>query len=94
MNIDDKELYTKWMNDKDVSENLGSYFRMISLSSEEKWLEEESNGYNFAIVLKDGDRVIPIDNKSLGGPNVKWEEMAKTSYAKRKIKEFSDKSLK
>ena len=58
MNIDDKELYTKWMNDKDVSENLGSYFRMISLSSEEKWLEEESNGYNFAIVLKDGDRLI------------------------------------
>ena len=49
---------------------------------------------NLDCVLKDGDRVIPIDNKSLGGPNVKWEEMAKTSYAKRKIKEFSDKSLK
>lgn len=58
MNPDDKELYTKWMNDKAVSENLGSYFRMISLNSEEKWIEKAVNDYNFAIVLRDDDRLI------------------------------------
>ena len=58
MNPDDKELYTKWMNDKAVSENLGSYFRMISLISEEKWIEKAVNDYNFAIVLRDDDRLI------------------------------------
>ena len=37
MNVDDKEIYTKWMNDKSVAENTGSYFKMISLSMEEEW---------------------------------------------------------
>ena len=54
----DLELYTKWMNDKSVSENLGSYSKMISLVSEEKWILENQNDYNFAIVLREGDELI------------------------------------
>ena len=58
INSSDLELYTKWMNDKSVTENLGSYSKMISLKSEEAFLEDSFNGYNFAIVLRDDDRLI------------------------------------
>ena len=58
MNPDDKEIYTKWMNDKEVCENLGCYSKMISLVSEGKWLEDNLNDYSFAIVLKENDELI------------------------------------
>ncbi len=58
MNPEDKEIYTKWMNDKSVAENTGSYFKMISLPAEEKWLEESSKEYNFAIVLREKNELI------------------------------------
>ena len=58
MNVEDKEIYTKWMNDKSVTENTGSYYRMISLSMEEEWINNKSKGYNFAIVLREGNRLI------------------------------------
>lgn len=58
VNIEDKEIYTKWMNDKEVSENLGRYGKNISLSYEEEKIKKESNNYNFAIVLKDNDELI------------------------------------
>lgn len=58
MNLDDAELYAKWMNDKIVTENIGSYTKMISTLSERQWLEKESTDYNFAIVLKEDDRLI------------------------------------
>ena len=36
INIDDAEIYTKWLNDKEISENLSSS-RMINLESEREW---------------------------------------------------------
>ena len=39
-------------------------------------------------VLKNNDRVVLIDNRYLGGPNVRWEKFAKTSFAKKKLREF------
>ena len=58
MNMDDLEIYTKWMNDKEVTENLGGYARVISLLSEKQWLEKEINDYNFAIIKRDKDELI------------------------------------
>lgn len=58
ISADDAEIYTKWMNDKEVTENLGSYSRMITLNSEKSWIESNSDDYNFAIVLNEKDELI------------------------------------
>ena len=59
INKDDYVIYTKWINDIEVSENLGNYSQMVSLPMEQKFLEELSTkGHNYAIVLNDGDELI------------------------------------
>ena len=59
INIDDVEVYTKWLNDFNVSGNLGNYRMMISLTSEKKILEElTSEGHNYAIILAKDDTLI------------------------------------
>jgi RimJ/RimL family protein N-acetyltransferase len=59
MNTDDVEIYTKWLNDYDVSGYLGIYRQMISLRSEEETLARlTSEGQNYAIVLIDGDVLV------------------------------------
>ena len=59
MNTGDAALYTQWLNDVSVSDNLGTYAKMISLSSEEKALERMAcDGQNYAMVLLDGDTLI------------------------------------
>lgn len=58
LNPKDIEIYTKWMNDKSVSENIGSYYKMISLPIEEKWIEKASKKNNFAIVLRQNNELI------------------------------------
>jgi len=58
MNTDDVEIYTKWLNDPNVSVNLGQYTKTISLVTEQKALEKmASEGHNFSIVKND-DTVI------------------------------------
>ena len=58
MNLEDAEIYTKWMNDKEVTENLGGYSTMVTLESEKNWIQSNSSDYNFAIVLKETDELI------------------------------------
>ena len=59
INMDDLELYTKWMNDIEVVGHLGNYHRMFSLSTEKTALEGlTKEGQNYAIVLNDGDVLI------------------------------------
>jgi RimJ/RimL family protein N-acetyltransferase len=60
INTDDVEIFTKWLNDHDVSSNLGGMFaQMISLNSEKKSLEGlASEGQNYAIVLLENDTMI------------------------------------
>lgn len=59
MNAEDVQLYTQWLNDASVSDNLGTYAKMISLASEEKALARMAcEGQNFAMVLSEGDRLI------------------------------------
>lgn len=58
MNIEDVEIYTKWMNDKEVTENLGSYIRNFPIKVEKDWLEKEDNGYNFAIIKRENNELI------------------------------------
>ena len=59
INVDDVAIYTKWMNDCEITGNLGNYRQMISLTSEKGFLEKLSTeGHNYAIVLLEGDFLI------------------------------------
>lgn len=59
MFMDDLEQYTQWMNDFEVTRYLGQASKLISLENEKKVLEHmAAEGYNFAVVLKAGDRLI------------------------------------
>lgn len=58
VNVEDNEIYIKWMNDKSVSENIGNYSRMISLVTKEDWIKKETLGYNFAIILRENNELI------------------------------------
>ncbi len=59
MNIDDVEIYTKWINDLNITDNLGNSSKVISLHKEKGILEKLSNqDYSFAIILKDEDKLI------------------------------------
>ena len=59
INKDDFEIYTKWLNDVEVSGNLGNYRQMISLTSEQKFLDElMSGGQNYVVVLNENDELI------------------------------------
>lgn len=59
INVEDFEIYTKWLNDYEVSRNLGLHKSLISLNSEKKILETmTSEGHNFAIVLLENDTLL------------------------------------
>ena len=61
MNPGDAEIYTKWLNDVEVTRWLGQYSQVYSLPAERAWLEnatKDVNNYLFAIVLREGNRLI------------------------------------
>ena len=59
MSVDDAEQYAVWLNDPGVSGYLGMYSQNIGLIGEREYIEGASkDGHNYAIVLKDGDRLI------------------------------------
>ncbi len=59
MNVEDYETYTKWMNDFSVTVNLGNFATNFSITKEKEAVERLTNEQsNFAIVLKDGDKLI------------------------------------
>ena len=59
INTDDAELYTKWLNDPEVSGFVGNYNQMITLHNEKKQLESMAEtGQHFAIVKLEGDALI------------------------------------
>lgn len=58
MSVEDAAIYVKWLNDPTVSENIGMDTKITTLESEKEWLKENQNKYNFAIVLKESDKLI------------------------------------
>jgi len=61
MDPNDLEIYTKWMNDIEVTRWLTMHSSVLSLPAERAWLEvatKDTNNYQFAIVLRDGNRLI------------------------------------
>ncbi len=61
LNVEDAEIFTKWMNDKDASTKIGQYINNITLNGEKDYLSNKAmNNHNYSIVRKS-------DNKLLGG---------------------------
>lgn len=59
MFTDDAEQYARWMNNIEVTRYLGQASKCYSLDSEKKALERMvSEGHNYAMVLKEEDRLI------------------------------------
>ena len=60
MTFDDVENYTKWMNDRRVTDNIHSTSKMITTANEKEWVEEvmKRGGHTFAIVSKENDNLI------------------------------------
>ncbi len=58
MNIEDAELYTRWMNDSEITDNLGSSTMVFSEEAERNWVEDNSGEYQFAIIERESDEII------------------------------------
>lgn len=58
INLDDVELYTKWLNDPEIIEYLTLRTKVISLHSEKEHLEKMSYEHNYGIVTKENNKLI------------------------------------
>ncbi|MCL2109076.1 MAG: GNAT family N-acetyltransferase [Oscillospiraceae bacterium] len=59
-NLDDLEVFTKWMNDRAVTDGLGDSAEQFNLINEKKWLEDmlEKGEPCFAIISEKNDELI------------------------------------
>jgi len=58
INTDDYPVYTKWMNDLEVTEGLGNYMYNFCLNYEREVLEKLAKEQNYAIIDPVKDEVI------------------------------------
>lgn len=60
INIDDYEIYTKWMNDFKVTDGIGASSKIYTLEKEKEHLNNKalSKDYTFAIVNLDNDELL------------------------------------
>ncbi len=60
IHTDDYELFTKWMNDKRITDWITTWPQIISITSEKERLENVAKSweYNLAIIRKDGDKLL------------------------------------
>jgi RimJ/RimL family protein N-acetyltransferase len=59
INVDDYEIYTKWVNDIEVARGINLYDKMISLGNEKEILEKlSSEKHNYAIIEKNENRLL------------------------------------
>lgn len=58
-NVEDVEIFTKWMNDFHVTDYTGRSFQTLTLQEEKEYLEKSSNDKNvFAIIDIEKDKLI------------------------------------
>jgi RimJ/RimL family protein N-acetyltransferase len=58
ISMDDLEQYTKWMNEAEITDNLGLSHIVYHEGKERKSLEDLMWGHNFSIIEKDGNRLL------------------------------------
>ena len=69
MTLEDAEKYTKWMNDRNVTDGIHSTAKLTNIVCETNWVNRvlEKGGYTFAIVLKKTNEL--IGNCGIMNPN-------------------------
>ena len=50
MRVEDTEQYVTWMSQLDMTDNLGSSARIVTIEDERQWILSEANHYQFAII--------------------------------------------
>lgn len=60
MNVDDAEIYVRWLNDFKVTDGTGSSTRVLNLKAEQEWIANalSSGAYQFAIVRLSDDKLL------------------------------------
>jgi len=60
VNPDDYEIFTKWMNDSRIADNITMWSKIIGLWWERQWLEnlQKTWDYILAIIKKDDDKLL------------------------------------
>ena len=59
MNPEDYEIYTKWLNDANITKYLSTHNHMVSLLGEKEYLEKMSReDVHFSIIKKDNDELM------------------------------------
>lgn len=59
INLEDVEVYTKWINDYEVAKGIGQFNNIFNIEIEKEFLNKSiKERYNFAMILKDEDRLI------------------------------------
>ena len=57
--VDDAEIFTEWLNDFETTDYIGRSQQLMSLESEKRWLEENSNAEaGFVIVTLEDNKII------------------------------------
>jgi RimJ/RimL family protein N-acetyltransferase len=58
ININDAEIYTEWLNDLEVVENLSIYNSIINVGTEKEILEKLSKEHNYSIIENETNEII------------------------------------
>lgn len=60
MNVDDYQIYTKWINDETLASGLGNFKFNITELSEKEWIENvcKKGEYHFSIIRKEDDKLL------------------------------------
>lgn len=59
INIDDIELYTKWLNNYKITNSIGMSSTLLGVEKEKNIIEDMiKSGYNFSIISKEKDKLL------------------------------------
>lgn len=60
VSLEDAEIYTKWLNDTNISDGLGSTHKVVSLEGEKEWFSNvlKKGDYTFAIIKRDENTLL------------------------------------
>jgi RimJ/RimL family protein N-acetyltransferase len=58
IDVNDAEIFTEWLNDLEVTENLVLYSQIISLEGEKQFLDKLSREHTYSIIDNDSNKLI------------------------------------
>lgn len=58
INLLDADIYAKWLNDRNITDNLGNTVFVTNEEKEKEWILSKTSEVRFAIIKKDGDELI------------------------------------